>query len=215
MTRAIIIRHARAVGNPDHRFIGQLDVALDTLGRQQAEALARRLKTLSITRIVSSDLQRAVDTASPTATELGLVLETDVRLREINNGEWSGLLPSEIEDRWPEMWASYMGGADVKRPGGESWVEVRNRVIEAVQEHISGNELIAVFTHGGPALNLAIWAMGIPAGGNVFRGRMSALANTAITVIEMTGPRLLVFNDIGHLDGLLPDGGMPFDTVKD
>lgn len=213
MAIALVVRHAHAEGNADHRFIGQRDVPLDDLGCRQAAALTERLSTLPITRIVSSDLQRAIDTVTGTATRLDIVVETDARLREISNGEWSGLLPNEIAAGWPDLWDAYVNGSDVRRPGGETWVDVRQRAVEAVEEHGRHEGLILICTHGGPALNLASWAAGFPPGGNVFRGRMAAVANTAITTIELPGPRLIGFNDVGHLDGFMPDSRRPFDRI--
>ena len=99
MTKLLVIRHGHAQGNAEHRFIGQTDVPLDDLGRLQARALAGRLQRPPIDRIVSSDLSRAIDTITPLAQALDLPIERDPRLREISNGEWSGLLPEEISAR--------------------------------------------------------------------------------------------------------------------
>lgn len=211
MVVALVIRHAHAAGNADHRFIGQQDVPLDDLGRAQTDALTQRLKALPITRIVSSDLQRALDTIAPTAARFGLTVETDARLREINNGEWTGRLPAEIAAGWPDLWTAYVAGADVRRPGGETWADVRQRAIKAIEKYAGDDGLIILCTHGGPSLTLTTWAAGLPSGGNVFRGPMAAIANTAVTTIELPGPRLIGFNDVGHLDRFVPDPRMPFD----
>ena len=216
MTKLLVIRHGQAEGNLEHRFIGQTDVPLDEVGRAQSLALAERLKVAGIQRIVSSDLRRAVDTITPLAEAIGLSIYRDSRLREISNGEWSGLLPSEISARWPDLWAAYRNGEDVLRPGGEQWEIVRERVVRAAREHADGDGVIAISTHGGPALNLALWAVGVPSGGNKFRGRLGALANTSITTIEINGEsgfaRLAGFNDVGHLQAT-PSLRMPFDSV--
>jgi broad specificity phosphatase PhoE len=218
MTKLLVIRHGHAVGNAEHRFIGQTDVPLDALGRIQAQALTERLKGFPIDRIVSSDLSRAIDTITPLADAIGLPIEPDIRLREISNGEWSGLLPGEISVRWPELWTAYRTGEDVLRPGGEQWALVRERVVKAAREHAVSGGVIVVSTHGGPALNLAQWAAGLPAGGNIFTGRLGALGNTSITTIEIGGHsddqvRLLGFNDLGHLSGETPDARLPLDPV--
>jgi probable phosphoglycerate mutase len=222
VTKLLVIRHGRAEGNTEHRFIGQSNVPLDELGRAQALALADRLRGTAIDRIVSSDLSRAIDTISPLAEAIEVPIEPDPRLREISNGLWSGLLPDEIAARWPELWTAYRSGEDVLRPDGEQWSTVRQRAIEAVREHSATGGVIVVCTHGGPALNLALWAGGFPPGGNIFKGRLAAVDNTSITTIEVTGTdrpggveevRLVGFNDVGHLTGALPDDGLPFDPV--
>ena len=218
MTKVLIVRHGHAQGNAEHRFIGQTDVPLDDVGRTQADALARRLHSSPIDRIVSSDLRRAMDTIQPLAEAIDVPIERDPRLREINNGEWSGLLPAEIERRWPALWVAYRTGEDVLRPGGEQWAAVRERAVTAVREHARTGSVIVLCTHGGPALNLALWAAGIPSGGNIFMSRLGALGNTSITTIEVDANsgaevRLLGFNDLGHLHGATPDRRFPFDPV--
>ncbi len=212
MPLILVVRHGHAAGNAEHRFIGQSDVPLDDSGRAQAQALADRLAGQPISRIVASDLSRAIDTVTPLAARLGLPVETDRRLREIDNGEWTGLLPTDIAGKWPQLWEDYVGGVDVARPGGETWKQVRARAVEAVSDLASEPGTVVVCTHGGPTLNLAHWALGIPAGANVFKGPLAAVMNTAITVIDPSGPRLVSFNDTGHLAGP-PDVRYPFETV--
>jgi probable phosphoglycerate mutase len=217
MTKLLVIRHGHAEGNAEHRFIGQTDVPLDDLGRLQARALANRLEGTPIDRIVSSDLVRAIDTITPLAEAIGVPIERDPRLREIANGEWSGLLPEEISARWPDLWAAYRSGEDVHRPGGEQWSTVRERVVAAAREHSSSGGVIVLCTHGGAGLNLAMWATGFPAGGNIFMGKLGALGNTSITTIEIRADsedqaRLVGFNDVGHLAGNLA-GNLPGATL--
>jgi probable phosphoglycerate mutase len=210
----LVVRHATAAGNAQHRFIGQHDVALEEDGRREAGLLAARLERLEVARIVSSDLERAIDTVKPLAVSTGLPIDIDARLREIANGEWTNLLPEEIAGYWPELWAAYLAGEDVRRPGGERWHEVGARVMEAVRELLELPGDTVVCTHGGPALILALWAAGVESTGNIFRKRLAAVDNASITSIGWPGPRLLGFNDIGHL-GASPDRGSPYDTIAE
>jgi hypothetical protein len=72
-------------------------------------------------------------------------------------------------------------------------------------------ELVAISTHGGPALCLVNWALGLPPDGNIFKGRLGAIENVALNVIELEGPRLLAYNDLGHVPEGLPRLRLPFD----
>ena len=196
----LLLRHAEAEGNAEHRFIGQQDVPLSVLGRRQAEVLTRRLQLLPITQIVSSDLQRCVDTVRGLADVSGLEIETDRRWREISNGEWGGLVGEEIAQRWPDAWQRYRGGEDVARPGGERWADVRKRVVAAFEDLAGGlaeEDVVVVSTHGGPGALLAMWATGLS--GTAFGGPLGPLANASITTLSLPGPRLLGINDVGHL----------------
>lgn len=207
----VLVRHGRADGNRDHRFIGQSDVPLDAEGRRQAEAVAARLADVGIERVVSSDLRRTIDTATPLARRLGVDVDVEPRLREISNGKWTGLLPEDIQAGWPELWTSYTEGVDVARPDGEQWADVRSRVVPALEELAASGRTTAVFTHGGPIVVAAAWASGVSLPGNVFRGGMAAAANGGITTI-VDGPRLLGYNDVGHLSALA-GADVPFAPV--
>ena len=196
----LLVRHAEAEGNAERRFLGQQDVGLSPLGRQQADALARRLRTMPITRFVSSDLRRCLDTVTDLAGEMGLEIETDSRWREIANGQWGGLLAEEIAERWPDVWKRYRGGEDVYRPEGERWADVRVRVVAAFEDlaaELTDQDLVVVSTHGGPGAVLALWAAGFS--GTAFGGPFGPLSNASITTLALPGPRLLGVNDVGHL----------------
>jgi len=196
----LLLRHAEAEGNAERRFIGQQDVALSALGRKQVEALTRRLRLMPVTRIVSSDLERCVDTVRGLAEELGLEIKIDRRWREIANGQWGGLVGDEIAQRWPEAWQRYRRGEDVARPDGERWADVRVRVVAAFEELTDGladHEVVVVSTHGGPGALLAMWATGLS--GTAFGGPFGPLANASITTLGLPGPRLLGINDVGHM----------------
>lgn len=212
MATLVIVRHGQAEGNRDHRFIGHSQVRLTDTGHGQARAVASRLSSLSVTRIVSSDLKRCVETVAPLAESLGMDVETDPGLREVDNGEWTGLLPEEIALRWPELWTDYVQGGDVRRPGGERWADVASRVVPVAEDLLSADGVVVVGTHSGPGLIMARWASGAEVAGNVFRGHLGALDNGSLTVIG-DGPRLISFNDVGHL-APLPDQQLPFAPVR-
>ncbi|MGI9609108.1 MAG: histidine phosphatase family protein [Acidimicrobiia bacterium] len=204
MTRLLVVRHGEAEGNREHRFIGQSDVPLTDLGRQQVARLTERLAGVEISRVVSSDLQRAANTVRPTADALGLEVQFDLRLREIANGEWADLVAADVEARWPDVWARYRSGEDVERPGGESWTDVQTRAVEAVEELVgtlADDETVLVGTHAGPAMGILKWAIGAPPIGTAFGGPFGALHNTSISTISLPGPFLHTVNDTGHLGG--------------
>lgn len=212
MATLFVVRHGEAEGNSSHRFIGHSQMHLTETGRRQAQALADRLGELPIERIVASDLVRCVETVEPLARRLGLEIETDPRLREVSNGEWTGLLPEEIAERWPQLWKAYTAGEDVRRPGGERGRDVAERVLAAVTELLDGPGPVVVSTHSGPTVILAMWAAGVRHEGNIFRGPFGAPHNASITVIE-AGPRLVSYNDVGHVASV-PDQRLPFSPVK-
>ena len=207
-----VIRHGQAEGNTSHRFIGWSDVSLDEVGHSQAEAVAQRLAGAGIQRIISSDIRRAAQTAEPLAKLLGIEVELDERFREIGNGEWTGLLPEDIAARWPDMWDRYVNGSDVDRPGGERWMDVRLRVRAGLADVSADERTTAIFTHGGPVMLSAEWALGLELPGNIFRGVLAAPANSSITTME--AGKLVSYADAGHL-GTVSRLDIPYSRADD
>lgn len=89
--RLLIARHCETDWNARHKVQGRTDIPLNDKGRGQAAALAEKLRGLGVTRIVSSDLSRARETATIVGARLGVEPETDERLRECAFGLAEGL----------------------------------------------------------------------------------------------------------------------------
>lgn len=212
MGSVILVRHGEAEGNRDHRLIGWSDVGLTDVGHHQARLVADRLAQAPVGRIVSSDLRRTVETAAPLAQALGLEAVLDARFREIHNGDWTGLTPQEVSDRWTEQWQRYVDGNDVERPRGEQWSDVRARVVEGLEELLVADGVTVVFSHGGPLVIAAAWASGVALKGNVFKGTLASAENASLCTI-VSGPRLLGYNDVGHLRPIA-EVDIPFAAVE-
>ncbi len=196
----LVIRHGEAEGNSDHRFIGQADVPLSDMGRGQADAVGAHLAHRGVTRVIASDLRRAIDTALPLANRLGLAVEVDPRLREILNGDWAMHLPEEVKAGWPDLWARYQAGEDVQRPNGERWADVGVRVREVLDELAdSPTGVTAIFAHGGPTLWATYWALGMRLDVSLFHGPLHPASNASITSIALPGPKLESYNETGHI----------------
>src|SRR6478672_13141752 len=63
---------------------------LSDRGRAQAERVAERLAGLSVDALYSSPLERACETAEPTAARTGLAVTSDNGLLECDFGGWTG-----------------------------------------------------------------------------------------------------------------------------
>jgi broad specificity phosphatase PhoE len=150
-TRIILIRHGETRWNAEGRYQGQADVPLNEKGVRQAELLAQGLRASGIAAIYSSDLSRASRTAEVIGQALGLKVQIDPGLREINQGEWEGLLLGEIRARYPEILEKRLvDPLSVAPPGGESVREVQERVLASI-EAIAGRhpgETVGVVSHG-------------------------------------------------------------------
>ncbi len=165
MARFILARHGVTDWNLAGRYQGQADPPLNATGHQQAQALADKLAGEPLEAIYSSDLQRAFHTALPIAERLGLTVNVEPRLREVNQGEWEGMLHPDILARYPEEWAARQRDPLHSRsPGGESVHEVSARVWAAADDiaraHPAGPVLIV--SHGLALACLLCKARGLP-----------------------------------------------------
>ena len=135
MTEIWIVRHGQTDWNVEGRYQGQADRPLNAVGLAQAQQAAEQLRRRDFAAIYSSDLQRARVTAEIIAGQLGLPVQVDRRLREVNQGEWEGLLTADIEQRYAEEWAERRADRlHAAPPGGESLAQVAARVLEGVSD---------------------------------------------------------------------------------
>jgi broad specificity phosphatase PhoE len=152
-TRLVLCRHAEPDGAFRGRCYGRLDVSLSPRGLRQANALAERLASLPLVAVYSSPARRARETADAVASAHGLASIEHSALQELDFGDLEGLPYEEIAARHPELYAAWMGEPTrVRFPGGESYSELRARVLGALAELLERHrgEAFAAVSHGGP-----------------------------------------------------------------
>jgi broad specificity phosphatase PhoE len=151
MTHLYLVRHGQTDWNVEGRWQGQADVPLNVRGRQQAAQVARALSKLGLVAIYSSDLLRARETADTLAALTGVEVQLDPRLREIHQGQWQGMLVTEIQERYGEAFQRRKDDPlNVAPPGGETVLQVKERVVDAIEDIIQQHlrERVAVVSHG-------------------------------------------------------------------
>ena len=97
MTQIYLIRHAEAEGNLYRRVQGHYDGDITERGRKQIDKLAERFRDIHLDALYSSDLRRAVTTASAITRYHDLPLITTPRLREVAMGCWEDRPWGEVE----------------------------------------------------------------------------------------------------------------------
>ena len=163
LTTLWLLRHAQSEWNHEGRWQGQADTPLSDLGRQQAHRVGKRLRRYPITQIISSDAQRAMDTARVVGSYLRLAPAPHPGLRESDIGVWAGLTTPEIKARFPEEWAAMNARTDVRRGGGETYSELRARTLAVAQEvtaRYHGQNILLV-SHGASIRALISAALGL------------------------------------------------------
>jgi broad specificity phosphatase PhoE len=141
-----VLRHGE-VHNPTGVLYGRLPgFRLSELGQAMAERIAEHFEGEDLTYVVSSPLERAQETATPTAEAFGLSIATDDRLIEAGNvfeGKTFGVGDGSL--RRPGHWRHLVNPF---RPSwGEPYQEIAARMLAAIEtarDAARGHEALAV-----------------------------------------------------------------------
>ncbi|EEI26881.1 MULTISPECIES: histidine phosphatase family protein [Corynebacterium] len=176
--RLILLRHGETEWNLERRVQGHLDSPLTQKGLTGAYASAAVLANRGITEIYASDLGRAWSTAQIVGKHVGLPVHADVRLRETNLGAWQGKtygdLPEgeRLAESTDPSWAP---------DGGESRLQVAERMSDFAQEMSGKKGTILAVTHGNSSRILVTSCLGID------ESLLNVMTNTAWATLDSTG----------------------------
>lgn len=150
MTRIYLIRHGEAEGNLYRRMQGTFNGGLTELGYRQVVALGQRFQEIHLDRVYSSDLFRAMYTASALCLPKGLPLYTDPRLREVHVGPWEDMPYGNAMERDPlEMMHFSRAPEHWCLPGADSFDGLARRGVAALEDIVreNPNQTVAVCAH--------------------------------------------------------------------
>jgi probable phosphomutase (TIGR03848 family) len=212
----LLIRHGRTSSNANGTLAGWTEgVGLDEVGRGQAAELAERLRGMPIVAVVSSPLQRCLETAQIVMGALAdVTASTDERLGECHYGAWTGGSLEELakEPLWRTVQdqPSAARFPDGETFAGESIAQMQARALLAVRDMDA-----AVLAEHGP---LALWAL--VSHGDVIKSILAdavgahldhfqriVVGPASLSVVSYTGrrPFLVRLNDAGtDLSALVP-----------
>ncbi len=204
MTLLYFARHGETADNAALVFQGQGGKGLNARGRAQARRLAQRMHKARVTSIFTSDLERAVETSLIVGAACGVEPAIDADLREVDVGLWTGKSHEEVAELYPEEWAAWGGGLDLRRGGGETYAELALRIERAVVRICASEarDPILIVSHGGSIKSYVATLLGVPAEG---LRALAGVGNAGLTIIERDRGRMRLhaWNDTSHLDGLL------------
>jgi len=163
-TELIVVRHGETLWNAMGRQQGHLDSDLSPRGIRQAEAIAKRLASEKFEVLYASDLGRAYHTAEYIAQQTGHPITADARLRERHLGIFQGLTMAQVQERYPEAYAGFIGDdPDYVIPGGESIRQRHERIVDSAREIASrhAGQRVVIVGHGGVLMSLFRHTLGI------------------------------------------------------
>ena len=205
MSSVILVRHGRTSANADGVLAGwSPGVFLDADGQAQAERLGERLAGVPLAALVSSPLDRALQTADAIATRQrdGLMRHVDERIGECRYGEWEGQPLSALAEHplWPAVQAH---PASVRFPGGESMAQMQHRAVAAIREWnetLGADATYAVVSHGDVIKAILADALGMHL--DAFQRIQVDPGSVSVVTYTPMRPFVARVNDTGSLDAL-------------
>ena len=201
MGTLLLIRHGRTDANANGVLAGRTPgVVLDEVGRTTTESLAKRLEAVNIAQVVSSPLERTLETASILFTkDVEIALED--RLLECDYGDWQGAKLSDlfVNELWPIV---QQRPDEMIFPNGESMNEMSSRACLAVREWDSKlssehgeNVVWAAISHGDIIKAICADAMGLPL--RKFQSLLIEPASVSVIHYSEKGSAVSKLNDTG------------------
>ncbi|WP_312442307.1 histidine phosphatase family protein [Lacrimispora sp.] len=158
-----LIRHGQTDWNIQGRIQGSHDIPLNETGRSQAELLAKGMDSRPVTRIFSSTLTRAMETAERISSRQKVEIYSMPQLIEVEFGKWEGMTWDEIMEAYPKEYKLWTLSPDeASPPGGETQDQVISRCVLAVGEILritGGREDVAIVSHGATIAYIVSYMM--------------------------------------------------------
>lgn len=187
----ILVRHGRTAHNAERRLVGRVDVPLDEVGARQAAALAAVGVIAGASRVITSPLARARDTAAV----LGPPVTVDDRWAEVDYGIYDGMVLADVP---PELWASWREDLEWRPERGEPLAAVGRRVraaCEELREEAAQTDVVVV-SHVSPIKAAVAWALGV--GDQVCWRMFLDTGSVCRVAVGPAGPSLRTFNETYH-----------------
>lgn len=210
-TTMLLARHGATAYSLEKRFSGTggADLPLIELGQQQGSALAREIaRRGEVTRIVTSPLLRARQTAELIAQETGLEIEVDELFTECSFGDWDGHTFTEVREKWPDEMADWLASTSVAPPSGESFDACQSRVREGLRGLLDRHpgETILLVAHVTPIKLLVTDAVGAPVD-SVYRMELPPCSISKVAWFPDGNSSMFSFAEAAHLHDLRSPSG--------
>ncbi|WYW09288.1 histidine phosphatase family protein [Fusobacterium nucleatum] len=202
------VRHGQTIWNVEKRFQGLSDSPLTELGITQAKLLGEKLKDIKFDKFYSTSLKRAYDTANYIKGNRKQKVEIFDDFVEISMGNMEGIKQEDFKKLYPEQVKNFFFNQLEYNPssfGGESFLEVRERVIRGLNKFIELNknyERVLVVSHGATLKTLLHYI----SGKDISTLSDEAIPkNTSYTIVKYENGKfeIIDFSNTSHLEGKL------------
>ncbi|ERT35934.1 MULTISPECIES: histidine phosphatase family protein [Fusobacterium] len=199
------VRHGQTIWNVEKRFQGLSDSPLTELGITQAKLLGEKLKDIKFDKFYSTSLKRAYDTANYIKGNRKQKVEIFDDFVEISMGDMEGIKQEDFKKLYPEQVKNFFFNQLEYNPssfGGESFLEVRERVIRGLNKFIELNknyERVLVVSHGATLKTLLHYI----SGKDISTLSDEAIPkNTSYTIVKYENGKfeIIDFSNISHLE---------------
>jgi probable phosphomutase (TIGR03848 family) len=198
VTTVLLVRHGVTAANQGGVLAGWTPgVGLAEQGVEAARVLGERLSGVPVVAIISSPLDRCLQTAEALAAGRDLTVETDDRLGEARYGDWTGkeLKTLAKDPLWKVVQAH---PSAVTFPGGEALRDTQARAVEAVRDHnarLGPDATWIAVSHGDVIKGILADALGMHLDG--FQRIMVDPASVSVVRYTDLRPFVLRTNDRG------------------
>ena len=199
------VRHGQTIWNVEKRFQGLSDSPLTELGIIQAKLLGEKLKDIKFDKFYSTSLKRAYDTANYIKGNRKQKVEIFDDFVEISMGDMEGIKQEDFKKLYPEQVKNFFFNQLEYNPssfGGESFLEVRERVIRGLNKFIELNknyERVLVVSHGATLKTLLHYI----SGKDISTLSDEAIPkNTSYTIVKYENGKfeIIDFSNTSHLE---------------
>jgi ribonuclease H / adenosylcobalamin/alpha-ribazole phosphatase len=202
-TRVVLVRHGitdfTAAGKLDGR--GGPDPSLNSQGRRQARAAAAGVRPYigdNAARVITSSMQRAIETGAAIGDALGVRAQIDADWDEQSFGDWEAKTMGDLASRYPQELLRFREDPHYARPGGEAHVDLEVRVLAAFDRATAAGGTVVVASHRKPIMTVLAHLLGIPHD-RIWRIATAPASLTSVEVWADGGVSVAFVNDTSHL----------------
>jgi len=201
VTTVLLVRHGRTTANGAGVLAGWTEgVSLDDVGRTQVASLAERLRPLPLAAVVSSPLQRCIETSDGMlAGHDPVSRHVDDRLGEVRYGDWSGKeLKALAKDPLWRVVQDHPSAMVFPGEGGEAMRDMQARAVEAVRDwnsRLGEDAVYAVVSHGDVLKSVLADALGLHL--DQFQRIVVDPASVSVVTYTPVRPFVVRMNDVG------------------